>query len=526
MTPAVDGAELLDDVQVFIGRFVAFPSPEALVAVTLWAVMTHVAGHLHTTPRLALLSPEPGSGKTRVLEVLALLVAAPMLIFNASAAAIFRTLKTSLRTLLVDEVDAIFTKRGKDGDSNEDLRALLNSGYRRGATIPRCVGPRHDVENFPVFSPVATAGLGELPDTIMSRSIIIRMRKRLRREQVEPFRSRVIEPQAEPLAARIAAWAETNGAVIGNAWPTLPPGVVDRNAELWEPLLAVADAAGGHWPATARDACLALLKVAEERDVTLGVRLLMDLRIVFGDLDAMTTSGILEDLQRLEEAPWGDLYGKPLQPRQLARMLKQYEVKSTKVKVEGRSLQGYRREDLWEAWERYAPLLPAQAEPPEPRVILRDSADSPDTSEVPHEVPSSTSPLEPPEPSVTHEVPQVPEPRGKRNLEERVAIGTIRKVPEVPDSQEGRSDAPPLSDLAAVAARLRDLEVGQVATEYRRALKTVTTVPMRWMDLAPTERPQITLALRLLAAAEANGETPNPDMYLAAARKAFRGLPP
>lgn len=436
MSATESGAELLDEVRAFIARFVAFPSPDALVAVTLWTVMTHVADHLFTTPRLALLSPEPGSGKTRVLEVLALLVAAPMLVFNASAAAIFRTLTTSMRTLLFDEVDAIFKNRGKDGETSEDLRALLNSGYRRGATIPRCVGPRHDVQNFPVFAPAALAGLGELPDTIMSRSVIIRMRKRLRSEPVEPFRSRIHEPEAEPLAQRISEWAKQHGEAIGAAWPKLPPGVVDRNAELWEPLLAVADAAGGHWPDTARAACIELLKVAEERDVSLGVRLLIDLRTVFGDLDAMSTADILEDLHRLEEAPWGDLYGKPLAPRGLARMLKAYEVRSTKVKVDGKSLQGYRREDLWEAWERYAAPLPAQVEPPEPPERRAEKPDDSGTFQVPDEVRLGAAFAEPPEPPLTHEVPEVPEPDPKQNLKKPASTGTNPQVPEVPDSQE------------------------------------------------------------------------------------------
>src|SRR5690606_7985564 len=152
------GAALLDDVREFVGRFCVLPSEHALVTVTLWIAHTHMARHFHTTPRLALLSPEPGSGKTRVLEVLFLLVAVPMFMFGASAAAIFRKLAVATHTLLFDEIDATFTKRGKD-DANEDVRALLNVGYKRGAKIPRCVGPKHDVQDFPVFAPVAMAGL-------------------------------------------------------------------------------------------------------------------------------------------------------------------------------------------------------------------------------------------------------------------------------------------------------------------------------------------------------------------------------
>ena len=141
--------------------------------------------------------------------------------------------------------------------------ALLNAGYKRGATIPRCVGADYEVVDFPVFCPVALAGLGSLPETILSRSIIIRMRRRAPHEQVESFRYRVEEPIAIPLKERLVAWAELVGPDAGDAWPELPDGLTDRPAEIWEPLIAIADAAGGEWPETAREAARTLHVVRE-----------------------------------------------------------------------------------------------------------------------------------------------------------------------------------------------------------------------------------------------------------------------
>lgn len=191
-----DGADLLDDARGYIRRFVAFPSDAALTAVTLWAAHTHVIDGCESSGRLALLSPEPGSGKTRTLEVLALICAAPMPMVNANPAPIFRRLATGPRTLLVDEVDAIFGARTAADDPRADLRALLNEGHRRGATVDRCVGPKQDVVEFPVFAACALAGLGDLPATLMDRSIIVRMRKRAPGERVEPFRRRYTAPRA------------------------------------------------------------------------------------------------------------------------------------------------------------------------------------------------------------------------------------------------------------------------------------------------------------------------------------------
>ena len=375
-----DGTKLLNDVRDFIARFCAFPSEAHLDAVTLWVAHAHMVEQFHTTPRLAMLSPEPGSGKTRVLEVMDLLTPDAMLIISPSVAAIFRKLAQTPVTLLFDECDAIFAKRGNDGQ-NEDLRALINSGYKRGASIPRCVGTQHEARDFAVYATTALAGLGDLPDTIMSRSIIIRMRKRSSSERVEPFRTRTHEASGHELRDRLAEWAALVGAAAGSAWPKLPQGIEDRKAEIWEPLIAVADQAGGHWPETARRACLELSAVADNRQASLGIRLLDDVRTVFDGVDALPTATILarlcgtgsyaidaqsEPLYIAEDAPWAELRGKPLDSRALARMLRKYDVGSTKIKFDGKSLQGYRRADLWDAWERYLPPVSAEAEPMEP----------------------------------------------------------------------------------------------------------------------------------------------------------------
>lgn len=350
---------VLADVESFIRRFCALPSEADYVAVTLWAAHAHMVPHFHTTPRLALLSPEPGSGKTRVLEVLELLTPNTLFAFSASVPAIFRTLASKQTTLLFDEVDTVFGKRGKD-DQNEDLRALLNAGYRRGARIPRCVGAQHEVRQFDVFAAVALAGLGDLPDTVMTRSVIVRMRRRAPNEHVEPFRARTHEPQGHALCNRLAQWAEQEAEAIGSAEPDLPVGIVDRPAEVWEPLIAVAEAAGDNWPERAHAACIAICGGTGNRAVSLGVRLLTDLRQVFGQAASLSTARILELLKGDalgDAAPWATLHGEGLDARGLARLLSQYGIQSTKIWAGDASVRGYKRADMWDAWERYCPAV-------------------------------------------------------------------------------------------------------------------------------------------------------------------------
>lgn len=394
------GAQILDDLRDFVGRFVIFPSEHALAAVTLWCAHSHLVEQTDSTPRLALLSPEPASGKSRTLEVLELLVARPLLALNASPAAIFRSIEDEQPTLLFDEVDTIFTRQGKD-DGAEDLRGLLNAGHRRGAMVPRCVGPRHDVHKFPVFAAAALAGLGDLPETLMTRAVVIRMVRRARHERIASFRRREVGPAADDLRDRLAEWAASVRTEVTDAWPTMPTGIEDRPADVWEPLLAVADAAGAHWPATARAACVALCADAQANSASLGVRLLDDLRAVFGDATAKSTASILDALVKIDESPWADLRGKPLDARGLASRLRQYGIRSTKVHVPGdaKKLQGYRAEDLYDAWLRYTPSDPANGERPEPPEPRRSEA----LFEVPApgEVPEPAADPEPSTPPLT-----------------------------------------------------------------------------------------------------------------------------
>ena len=346
----------LDDVHVYIGRFVSYPSPEAQTAHALWIAHTHLMDHWDSTPRLAFLSPEPGSGKSRALEVTALLVPRPVETVNATPAYLFRRLAdpSGLPTLLYDEIDTVFGPRAKD---NEDVRGMLNAGHRKGAFAGRCVfrGKTIETEELPAYCAVALAGLGNLPDTITSRSVVVSMRRRAPNEVVEPFRDRTQRKEAAPIFSKLVDWAETITHIV---FPDMPPGITDRNADVWEALIAVADLAGGNWPVHARAAAVALVTASKAKPPSLGVRLLTDIRAAFGSADQLATTALLDMLIAMEEAPWGDLKGRPLDSRGLARMLSQYDVKPCKLRIGPTTANGYRRAELYDAWQRYVPLPP------------------------------------------------------------------------------------------------------------------------------------------------------------------------
>lgn len=367
---SIDGAVLLAKVEQFHRRFNVFPREAAYVAVALWDAHAHLLDAFDSTPRLAFLSPEPGSGKSRALEVVETLVPRPMLAVNARAAALFRSVSdpAGRPTILFDEIDTVFGPKAGD---NEELRGFLNAGHRRSGVTYRCVGDggNQTVVEFPSYTAVAVAGLGYLPDTITTRSIIIRMRRRARNEKAEPFRARLHEAEGHKLRERLAQWADQVREDIAGRWPSMPEGVTDRPADVWEPLLSVADAAGGDWPERARTACVELVNAARADDKgSLGIRLLTDLRdYVMAGIDRMPTVAILDRLCALDEAPWADMSGRPLDSRGLSKMLGEYmtgdntPVKARNIKSAGAVLKGYYALDLHDAWQRYCPPPPSES---------------------------------------------------------------------------------------------------------------------------------------------------------------------
>jgi len=318
---------------------------------------------------MAFLSPEPASGKTRALEVTNLLVPRPVEAVNVSPAYLFRKVDgddDGTPTILFDEVDTVFGPRAKE---HEDVRAFLNAGHRKGASAGRCVVVGQTVQTIELsaYCAVALAGLGDLPDTILTRSVVAQMRRRAPGEKIQPFRRRAVTPIGDALRVRLASWARVVERAAGNPWPEMPEGVEDRDADVWEALLSCADVAGGDWPTRARTAAVYLIKSAKETPPSIGLRVLTDLRVVFGNEDKLSTDRILSALCDLPESPWLEhLAGKPITSGWLSKRLTPYGVKSTTIRVgkgeNSKSVRGYRCEDLADPWARYLPALPPPSE--------------------------------------------------------------------------------------------------------------------------------------------------------------------
>ncbi|MGO8849899.1 MAG: DUF3631 domain-containing protein [Mycobacterium sp.] len=301
-----------------------------------------------STPRLAFMSPEKGSGKTRALEVSEYLVPNPVRVSQATTGYVLASVsEVPPPVLFYDEIDAVYGRMAKD---NEELRSILNAGHRRGATAGRGSWENNALaaREYPCYCAVALAGIGKLPDTVADRAVIIPMKKRKWTEPVTPWRERIHASDANVIGAALGAWMKS----APLSWPKAMP-VEDRAADVWEALVMVADAAGGHWPTTARAAAVVL--TSEKRQASLGVQLLFDLHFVFGTKDKMRSEDIITALTELPESRWQRFHadGSPLHYRDLAGLLREYDIRPRDVWIDGRASKGYFSDDLRDAWERY-----------------------------------------------------------------------------------------------------------------------------------------------------------------------------
>jgi hypothetical protein len=365
--------DTLNEVAAFVLRFVVLTVAQADV-IALWVLHTWAFEAAEVTPFLAITSPEKRCGKTRLMEVLELIVRAPWRAVLPSEAVLYRKIERDRPTLLLDETDAIFAK----GSNYEALRSLLNAGNRRGVTVDRATEKGKDLQGFSVFCPKALAGIGELPGTVADRAIPIRLNRRAPSEEVARFYYREVKQEAENVRRRIETWAAGALVNLRDARPVRLHGVDDRAAEGSEPLLGIADMAGKEWSARARQSLIEVYR-SKPDDQSLGVSLLADCRTIFDDRldeDRLSSADLNAALVAIEESPWAEINrGKPLNVRRLARLLNPFGIASGSIRLpDGSTPKGYYRAAFRDAWSRFLPSPGFQsATPPQPAPVLTET---------------------------------------------------------------------------------------------------------------------------------------------------------
>jgi len=360
---------ILDDLMNLVRRYISLSYLQA-VTLALWIAHTHVIDASEVAAYLHITSVDKRCGKSRTLRLLNLVVFRPWLTASATPAVLVRRTSKEHPTLLLDEVDLKFKSGDEKGDT---IRGIFNSGNERGTTYDLCDKQTHKWESLDVFGPKALAGIKNVPETISDRSIKIELKRKRPSEQVERWRLTEARAAAAPVRKAIEDWASAEViAKLKEARPDIPDALFecsDRAADFWEPLLAIADLAGGHWARSSRDSALTLSGEAAADDQSQGVRLLRDCLAYFVEyeIDRTKSEPITAYLGSLEESPWEGRGGKAFTTRDLARLLDPYKINPRTVDfgylpdAKRDTAKGYLLSQFEEAFSRYlSPVSPPE----------------------------------------------------------------------------------------------------------------------------------------------------------------------
>lgn len=360
---------IVEDIERFFSRFLALSSGLPLV-LALWSLATHLHERFDAFPYLAITSPTKRCGKTRVLELLAMVCMDPLQTVSISTAALYRLLRVKSRTLLIDEAEYLARK---NDDRASSLREILNAGYRKGQVVMRCKkttkekkskgrGQKerqeiYETESFGTFCPKVLVLIGRLHDTLADRCIENRMERRAG-VHVERFRFAHVSAEVAPLRGAAEEWSKNRGAEVEEYYQNNDVTFLrDREAELWLPLFSVCAIAApdriGELEATARR--LAAAKSGDEPG-DYGILMLTDLWEAFSNTqaDRLTTSELLETINSNEEHPWATWNnGRGVNSHTLSRLLRPFGIHPQNIRLEDRVVKGYLRQSFQECWERY-----------------------------------------------------------------------------------------------------------------------------------------------------------------------------
>ena len=366
----VNPADILDEAVAAYLRYLILPDGGA-VKMAIWSLGTHCFQCFPIFPRLAMTSPEKECAKTLLLRVLKCTSARPVIITNANIAPLFRMISVNRPSIFLDEADNYLNDK-------PDLLALLNDGYAAGGRVWRCEGEKNEVKEFDVFAPVAIAMINRPPDTLLSRSIEIRMKRKKRGEITENFRGDRIAPELLEIQRKFARAAIDHADALRMADPDMG-SLFNRDADNWRPMFAIAEIAGRRWPQHIRE--VAQSAVAAKAEQSIREKLLADIRRIFDGkpetrdgktvteyepVDKMSSAELADHLGKMECRPWSEWKGgKPITQAALARQLGTFPILSGTIRLDGDlTLKGYKREDFKDAFERY--LSPESVTPSQP----------------------------------------------------------------------------------------------------------------------------------------------------------------
>ncbi|CAL7960510.1 hypothetical protein GAMM_160094 [Gammaproteobacteria bacterium] len=354
-TEPVDGAAIANEIRELIKNH-AVLNDSQIDVIALYTISTYCIDAFGIFPKLLITSPEKRCGKTTVLSILRCIVNKALQSSNTSPSAIFRAIELWRPTLLIDEGDTFIS------NDNPELKGIINSGHTRDtAFVLRTEGDNNNRQpkQFSTWAPMVIAMIKTPPDTILDRSVVLKLKRKLSSERITKWVYNNFDKLA-PLRQKIKRWVDDNFEAIKSCTPKIPSCDNDRATDNWLPLFAIAFVLGSEWTAKVEIAFKDLNTADNTNDESISTTLLMDIKEIFekNNLDKIHSSDLVEKLIRLEERSWNEYrHGKPITQNILAKLLNSFEIKPKQIRVNDQSKKGYNLSDFDDVFSRYIPAI-------------------------------------------------------------------------------------------------------------------------------------------------------------------------
>jgi hypothetical protein len=367
-SPRASTFALVDQIENYLKRYVAFVDNAHSFALAIWVAGTHVYEVFDAYGYLVITAATKRAGKTRLMEVLSFIAARSHHTADITPAALFAMVEDEKPTLMIDEAERFAA-------SQKDFRAIINSGYRRGGTVTRRQGPA--VRHYKVYCPKVFVLIGDLYDTLRDRSIIVNLR---RAHAPHRFIYAGAEGEGRDLRDKLVELVAIHAEEIADAYTDLGrlEFLSDREEEIWSPLFAICRVlCPDRWSELTRSAVdISTAKTAEAKKFTdlpqqedaaqqveYGERALRDLISVTQSRrrKSISTADAIPALRDLPTGPWRAFRGEGLKPNiegsmMLASLLEPFGVRPRTIRLRPKSLgangstaKGYVLADLVEA---------------------------------------------------------------------------------------------------------------------------------------------------------------------------------
>ena len=351
-TSRVNGDELAHEILHIVKSHIVCNDAVA-IAITLWIFFSWCIDVAYIAPIAWINAPEKRCGKTQLATLMGRMSKRSIMASNVSQSALFRTIERYKPTFVIDEADSFF-----HGDM--DLKNIINCGFSRdNPYVWRCVGDNHEPIPFDVFGAKIISGIGKLPSTVMDRSISLTLRRALPTEKRQRVKD-IPKATTETIKAKLARWADDNMDRVATSKPKLPETIYNREFDTWEILFQIANTLGDDWLKLVTNACLAITQT-DSKEPSENEELLSDIKAIFElqAVDSMATRDLLTaligaDSDGLTKRWATSNKGQPMTDRQLAKRLKDFEIKSSKInKPNETQKRGYYLADFADAFKRY-----------------------------------------------------------------------------------------------------------------------------------------------------------------------------